>query len=431
MGFQPLWTHLGRRVVGNLTTVTTSLRNFTTLLLGLYFTERALVAGHFDEGERANLFLKFEQLAAYSRYAYNGDETETAESPRGLRRVQRKLAEGEGRVRISAAGEHQILSSQKTYGIWGLFTVAARQSGLVERQENRLTPKAQDFVEREYLPHLSYAGSKGGGEALRFLDRDSAFEPKGKDKRLGKALAELLGAGVSVNERAFYTNTLVLGAEENYDHTRGRQRQLWDDIAEINDAGRFDWDADFGSEELNEVVKRAGSKGQAELAEALGAIQTIEPVLATAGAIFGFMLARGDSTVDAVARDISDAWGKRPTHIDAGRVEALGPRLQGAFPAESAERAVNSSGRVVRMARLIAEGDYAGFARVAVEQNADVMRARGGAPWVTLDGDRLKVRLREQSGRLPAPKRLPTLWANTYFINSLKSVGRAATGRGD
>ena len=65
LGAQPIWTRFGRHVIGNLTTVTTSLRDFTTLLLGYYFAER--VAEEAGTGSEVETFLKWEQLAAYSR----------------------------------------------------------------------------------------------------------------------------------------------------------------------------------------------------------------------------------------------------------------------------------------------------------------------------------------------------------------------------
>ena len=40
LGVQTVWARLGRQVVGNLTTVTTSVRDFTTTILGYYFAER-------------------------------------------------------------------------------------------------------------------------------------------------------------------------------------------------------------------------------------------------------------------------------------------------------------------------------------------------------------------------------------------------------
>ena len=46
LGLQPIWSALGREVVGNLTTVTTSVRGFTTLILGLYFADEIVAAGN-------------------------------------------------------------------------------------------------------------------------------------------------------------------------------------------------------------------------------------------------------------------------------------------------------------------------------------------------------------------------------------------------
>ena len=65
LGIQQIWTRLGRHVVGNLTTVSTSVRDFTTLLLGYYFAEQ--LAAETGPGTELATFLKWEQLAAYSR----------------------------------------------------------------------------------------------------------------------------------------------------------------------------------------------------------------------------------------------------------------------------------------------------------------------------------------------------------------------------
>src|SRR5690349_17309859 len=64
LGAQPIWTKFGRYVVGNLTTVSSSLRDFTTLMLGYYFADR--VAENLGASTALDTFLKWEQLAAYS-----------------------------------------------------------------------------------------------------------------------------------------------------------------------------------------------------------------------------------------------------------------------------------------------------------------------------------------------------------------------------
>src|SRR4051812_14720 len=150
LGVQSIWTRFGRNVVGNLTTVSNSLRDFTTLLLGYYFAERVADAGGGD-GELAT-FLKWEQLAAYARGAVNKDWLF-----RGTERAQRNLNAG-ARVRLSVEPAAQILSNQKIYGLWGLYTVPARSSALVDGEPTRLTPVARKLVEDVYLPIFTKVG---------------------------------------------------------------------------------------------------------------------------------------------------------------------------------------------------------------------------------------------------------------------------------
>jgi hypothetical protein len=123
LGIQQIWTRLGRHVVGNLTTVSNSVRDFTTLMLGYYFTEQ--LAGELGPGSELATFLKWEQLAAYSRAEVNKDY-----AFRGTETVRKFLAE-DSRICLSDDRSHQILGNQKIYGLWGLYTMPARSSGLV------------------------------------------------------------------------------------------------------------------------------------------------------------------------------------------------------------------------------------------------------------------------------------------------------------
>src|SRR5688500_7701403 len=67
LGTQLIWTEVGRQMVTNLTTVTTSLRGFTTLLLARYYAEKLIEEGKAKEEDALPLFLRFEQIAAYAR----------------------------------------------------------------------------------------------------------------------------------------------------------------------------------------------------------------------------------------------------------------------------------------------------------------------------------------------------------------------------
>ena len=277
LGFTPIWARFGREVVGNLTTVTSSLRGFTTLLLGLYFADRAVASPRTSEEDRSNLFLKFEQLAAYSRLAL-GRENGDASVILGSVRATRRLRDNGHSVPISASVDGQILSNQRTNGLWGLYTVAARESGMVERDEHTLTPWAQKLVESEYLPRLSYTGSKDGAQVLGFLAKESsAFEPKGVHRQLAKALAAILSAKLGRSEGRFYEQGFVRGEADGFNTTFGRQAALWEILVEMNDGGVFAWETPFGFEELREAHKQVESRGNETLASALEHIEVLEP----------------------------------------------------------------------------------------------------------------------------------------------------------
>jgi hypothetical protein len=65
LGAMAIWTRLGRRVVGNLSTVTSSVRDFKTLVLGFgLLRELRRAAGPDAEVDDLAAFLRWEQLAA-------------------------------------------------------------------------------------------------------------------------------------------------------------------------------------------------------------------------------------------------------------------------------------------------------------------------------------------------------------------------------
>lgn len=409
LGFQPVWTRFGRRVVGNLTTVTTSVRSFTVLLLGLYFAEQVIRSGKAHEEDRSALFIKFEQLAAYSRVArWKGKEPP---SLLGIRRVQRRVQEHE-RLRISADRDAQILGDQKTYGVWGLYSVSGGESGYCEDQH--LTPEAEDFVLAEYLPRLSKGAGKDGKAILRFLASGGVFDPGERDAPVAAALAGVLGDTLTGAERGFYGDTLVLRRRGGTDSTDGRQGRLWELLREIEaDAPGADG---LGRSRLVELGKRAVTRGYDELAQALARIGALEPVLAASRALFMFLLQRNGVSMEAIEKDARDAWGVGLQHLDPVAVGELEAEITAATDAASARR-------IIDLAEMLRDGDFAAATRTALEQNATVMATRGGNAWAAVEGADLAVRLRVPSPGLPEKKGLPDLWDNSYFVDSLSAIG--------
>lgn len=159
LGVQSIWTRMGRRVVGNLTTVSTSVRDFTVTMLGYYFAER--VAEETDSSDDLNVFLRWEQLAAYARGGGNNDWVF-----RGTERTKKNW-DAADRIRLGVDSGSFILSDQKTYGLWGLYSVPSRSSGLVEGSPTRLTAEGRQFVEENYLPVLDGKGEDTRGSPGR------------------------------------------------------------------------------------------------------------------------------------------------------------------------------------------------------------------------------------------------------------------------
>lgn len=426
LGFMSIWTRFGREVVGNLTTVTLSVRSFTTLLLGLDLIEELIERGDAKDRDRLDLFLKFEQLAAYSRVAMRGEDAEArsqveGEAIRGIERVRKRL-ETKKPVAISASPSDQILASQKVYGIWGLFPVAARASGLLRPNDMRLSDEARRFVAAEYR-----SGGAREGEWVRkcrtFLLRGGRFSPAKEHKALAGALAARLKPELSPRERDFYGETLVLGHRLADERLAARQEGLWRLIERVNARSTKRWASPFDLAELDAILQAIPGKDEAGLAISLTEIRTVEPLLAAASSLFRYLLDCPRQRHDRVVAGVASTWGPRGLrHLETGALEPLAPRLGTSADPESGPR-------LVRLASQLAQGDYSGAVKSVLDQNEAVMKGRGAAPWVRIDRGILDVREREAPRPLPRLDELEKLWSNPYFLNSLKVVGAKVYGK--
>jgi hypothetical protein len=406
LGLVPLWGRFGRHVVGNLTTVSGSVRGFVTLLLAYYFARRVRDERGGNEQSTLTLFLKFEQLAAYSRVHVHGGTGDL----RGVERVMRALSGG-GRLRLSARQEDLILSDQKTYGLWGLFSSPARASALLERREEILTPEAQSFVEVNYMPRLAAAGFRDGRAVVDLLAQDrSELQVTGRHAQLARAIAALHHE-IRPPESAFFREHLLYGGPA--DATRGLQRLLAELMWEV------DTTPDFDRRQLGALAKEAAHRGGmgAELARRLERIDHLEAILVPAALVFSLVLARHGGDLLAVAKEIGKQW-KRP--LDLGGADPIGD-LRSEIAEAVGDR--DSGDRWVELGSALDEGDWESSIRLLVEQNGHVMRSRNGSQaWVRLNGSRIDVRLQDETGGLAERDDLDAAWVNNYFLNPLKSV---------
>jgi len=399
LGFERIWTAFGREVVGNLTTVTRSVRQFSTLLFGFHLANQATESPADRDDEFLPVFLRFEQLAAYARY--RGDQA-AARDIRGIRAVRRNVERHRRGLWLSRKSEWQLLSDQKTYGLYGLFRMAACNSGwLHPDRQTQLSPRAREFVERRLLP----VPRRVQDEIVRSIAKDTKIDLD-KSSIVG-VLAELLQPQLSSEEGDFYGPDLVRGVHQA--KPWHGQSQLWDCIEAVNSPPRtLRWSDEFDMAHLHACIELARSRGHNELADRLDRIRRAEELLGAAAMLYDFLLTQDKQPIDTVAKEIAQAFGDGLSWLN---VADLCPVF-----GESAER-------LVSLAQHLAGGRYAAACRTLIEHNDEVMRQRGGNAWIVLKQDTLEVRFLEEGGNLPTLKEIQHPWVHTYFLNALKRVG--------
>jgi hypothetical protein len=404
LGLQTIWARLGRRVVGNLTTVSTSVRDFTTLVLGYYFAER--VANEVGGDGDLAVFLRWEQLAAYARGELGGDWTF-----RGVERVKKNLQDAT-RIRLGIDSAAQILSNQKTYGLWGLYTVPARSSGLVEGDPTRLTAAGRHLVERVYLPMFAKNGLKNADAVVTRLTKPrTEIDVKKSDRGFLLAIARVLDRRLAAAEREVYREHLLFGGPE--DKTAGGQALLATVLESTLEDDRWT------PSRVRHLAKQCRTQDAGTMvAERLEHIRTAELLLAPSASLFGLILASDGQTIAEVSRVIRQHWGNSMRTIDVGAVASLESDLR------DSTGEGETGQRWVRVARTLAGGDFEDAVNLLMEQNRFVMKVRGGAaPWVEVTNGRLRVRfLDDNSGALPKRSELPEYWRHSYFLDSLQKI---------
>lgn len=402
LGVQPIWTAFGRHVVTNLTTQSTSVRGYTILLLGRYFASDLVDRGMSVVEDALNIFLRMEQIGAYVRHVAHAVEGDI----RGIERVKRFVHEQAWHVNISADRQGMILADQKVYGLWGLYSVPARTSGLLLDGPLGVSPAARGFIESNYINRL-----KGSAAKLRaLLARGGKFRTH-ESNTVFSALSEVLEPRFSPDELEFYGSYLrdgksVEGAKP------GRQERLRRLLESDNRLGE-----PTGRAEIVHLAQRARGL-DAGLANSLERIAHLEAFLAPATALFQHVLTRHGQRVSDVASAVRQVWGSRVPNLERSAFAEILSEIR-----SSSSVAVGS--RTDEVHAGMCEGDYEGAVEGLLGWNEKVMQTRGGAPWARIaEGKRLDVRYRGAEQLLPQMDELSTLWMNSYFVDALKSITR-------
>ncbi len=406
LGLQPIWYRLGRHIIANLTTQSNSVRGFTILLLGRYLAERLLEDNEIEEDAVVDVFLNTEQIGAYVRYLGHKVEGDI----RGIDRVKAKSQRSSRAIPISSGPEGMILSNQKIYGLWGLFSSPARVSGLVEEGPIGTTPDARLFVEENYWPRLqavfpSLRELICRGGPLNAVRPDAVF----------RAFSGILTEHFSDEERVFYEKYLRDGIYVTPFPLKHQQLlvRLMSEHIPLNGS--------LGRHEFVQLRELARNKDE-QLHLRLDQIVRAEAVFAIAMVVFEHMLSRDGHSAADVARSLSDRWGNEIPNINTRTNEDLLGEIETAYPDSEV------SGHFDRCQRAFHDGRFDDILEILTTWNALIQARRGSAPWIRIGpGKRLDVRYRSPEQALPTADELPNLWRYSYFLSALQNVTHQLT----
>ncbi len=168
LGFQVIWQDTARQVVAHLNTVCGNLRDWQILCYG-HVLHRLLGTGE----DLIPFFIRFEQLMAHARLAggdnsFNGIEKTKALAAAGG--VYRKL--GNRNNRDSKHPEAELLTNQRSYGIWGKYGTPFRSAQLQEAPdfEALFGSKLERLFQNDTAKKLLYSLKKQEGAQVRAED---------------------------------------------------------------------------------------------------------------------------------------------------------------------------------------------------------------------------------------------------------------------
>ena len=385
LGFELVWSYFGRKVVGNLTPITSSLENFSVAMLGFYLTHR-LLPNSIEQKDILEHFIRYEQVAAYLRYI------KKHRSIMGITRVTKRMR-GAGELTLGLGKQSQILSDQASYGLWGLYSAAMRSTGLISGDMR--VPTNEGYELGELI--ANELGEENAQRLIGWMEKDQSVDRATLDDDVAQSYV------AAINNSTVKSRLLEqLGTAGK---ATGTQASLWRYSQDVLKAtiGR---EADM---ELSEFVAAlVDTCGNDEVLKAsLTDIQNVERLLVTANMLFRFLRTQDGKSIDKVTVALQES------------IENLvQPRIE--QPVTDMNVPYRESLEQFRTA--LVESDIRSALHVLIKQNEEVMQNRGGASWVELEGNIIRVRVPSESGDLKGQQYLQEHWDYDYFLGSFKNI---------
>ncbi|MEA3413717.1 MAG: hypothetical protein U9R74_19630 [Pseudomonadota bacterium] len=377
LGFELVWTHYGRQIIGNLTTITSSLGNFAAALLGFHWANE--IHGHLPEYDRQSqvrdTFLRYEQLAGYLRYLA-GDE-----AIMGITRVRRRMDETNASVGFGLGANQTILSDQASYGLWGLYSAAMRDTGLV-RGDSRIPTDPGAEIAREI-------GKELDGTKNRLIDLFTTGRQVRKE-----VLEPLSNPFHSAINREPVKDILLHALMRGSGH-KVLQQELWRVTQNLAESGASVINVPGFIAQVRDRTKLP------ELKRQLTEIEQVERILVAANNIFHYCRRKDGEPIDAVVSVLSNRYSYA--------------HLPDTFTFQDVPR----PDLLTAIYKALLSNDMGDALTNVLTLNRVVMEQRGGVPWVEVEnGETLRVRVQSEVAELRKQGHLETGWDYDYFIGS-------------
>jgi hypothetical protein len=390
LGFELVWSHFGRKVIGNLTTITSSMYNFAVALVGFYWANQLVSV---DEEESARhkqireAFLRYEQLTGYVRYF--GGATDIM----GITRVKKRIHDDSFKITLGQSADQQILSDQASYGLWGLYSSAACDTGLVAGNNRTVTTLGQTITQ-VILQQLGDIG-------------DELFSLLTSEKPLSREQLERMAKTFMKAIQHKRVQEPLLEALMSGNDPEGVQNELWSITRE-----NFSKKAKR-PETIEGFIKLIlEGKPSERLARYLHDIIATERLLVSANNIFHYSRRKDGASLD----EIVDELGKKKysyEHLPETLPEDNFPRRE---QLSSILEALHNN----EMPRAINE---------ILQLNKEVMQQRSGAPWVEVEpGNTLRVKVKSEKAELRSQSDIEQRWDYDYFLGSFLNIARHHIG---
>lgn len=379
LGLEHVWSQVGRKLVGNLTTVTSNLDNFIIAIVGFALAAEAKP----EESPDWSVFERFEQITSRMRFNRN---------PLGvLGTLQLNRTKDLDPVKLGSSGT-PILQDAKRSGVWGLYASALAVCRITDGKR-RLTPLGKELAEafiREIPPDIQ--------AWLRKQWRTDSVTQANLNKYTDGVL-RILGDCLV---RQKLLKVIITG---------GGEAPSWQPILAAQAQAYVSANAEWSVREF-----LASLHAHSDLGGYTQRMIKLENVLLLVRVVFEYVLGmRGQAWKQAVA-DLQglEQW----PELEQLHVPDF-PEIDNQAWRERAEglRQISDKAR---------QKNWEGMLESLLAHHAAVMKHRGGPAWCSREGDIIRVIAGEGSKGLPAGENWPDekrkAWDNSYFISPFLQI---------